>query len=99
MFLYGLQPVLQIAEYFQKAIQDWGLNEDFFDWNMRYLLRMLNWFLSIQDEADEGVLLTGLCRRAVLVLINPLILLSSVSLVLAKEEGPRVGTTRKDRKV
>lgn len=42
---------------------------------------------------------TGLFRGAVLVLINPLISLSSVSLVLAKEEAPRIGTTRKDMKV
>lgn len=54
MFLYGLQPAqLWIAEYFQKAIQGWGLNWDFFDWNTRNFLQMLNWFLFIQDEADK----------------------------------------------
>lgn len=54
MCLYGLQPVhLGIAEYFQKVTQDWGLNRDFFDWNMRHLLQMLNWFLPVQDEAGK----------------------------------------------
>lgn len=64
----------------------------------------VNRFPSIHNVADKYFPTTGLCRRAVLVLIkpnNPLIFLSSISLVLANEiyhgEPSRVGTTKKGR--